>query len=94
VVQHWESRFLTRALRAFGMTDQNKQAALCRLISGFETAELWSRLEVKIQTANTTAPSHMTPKLAALGKIIHIVGNDDVRIERMSTLLTIAVGIV
>jgi len=36
----------------------------------------------------------MTPKLAALGKIIHIVGNDDVRIERMSTLLTIAVGIV
>jgi len=35
-----------------------------------------------------------TPNLASLGKIIHIIGDHYVGIERVSALSTIAVGIV
>jgi len=42
----------------------------------------------------TIAFRHGTPNLASLGKIIHIVGNNYVGIERVSALPTIAVGIV
>jgi len=37
---------------------------------------------------------HGTPELATLRNVIHIVGDHDVRIKRVSALLTIAIGVV
>jgi hypothetical protein len=60
----------------------------------FEIAELRGGLKVKIQGVEATAFRHRTPKIAPLGKILHVVGDHYVGIERVSALLTIAVGIV
>jgi hypothetical protein len=63
-------------------------------VGGFEIAELRDGLKVKVQAVETTASLYGTPNLAPLGKIIRIVGENDMGIERVSALPAIAVGIV